>query len=47
VIGKFKKILFFADGKKGQKSALTRAVALAEDNQAELVVIDGSRGFNG
>jgi universal stress protein E len=40
VISQFKKILFFADGAKGERAALTRAQEIAVDNGGELVVID-------
>ncbi len=39
-IRRFKKILFFADGAKGEKTALDRAHDLATTNSAELVVVD-------
>lgn len=37
--GEFKKILFFADGAKGELSALRRAYSLAEHHSASLTVI--------
>jgi len=40
VINQFKKVLFFADGAKGEKAALTRALELAVNNSGQLVVID-------
>ena len=40
MINQFKKVLFFADGAKGEQAALSRAWALAVSNGGELVVID-------
>ena len=40
MIRKFKKILFFADGAKGERAALVRAQDLAVTNSAELVLVD-------
>ena len=37
---RFKNILFFADGSKGENSALTRAVELANANHAKLTISD-------
>ena len=37
---KFKKILFFADGAKGERAALVRAQDMAVTNSAELVIVD-------
>ena len=37
---RFRNILFVADPEKGCRSAFERAVLLAENNQAELVVVD-------
>ena len=36
----FRKILFFADGARGEKGALSRALLLAQHNGAELTVMD-------
>jgi nucleotide-binding universal stress UspA family protein len=40
VISQFKKVLFFADGAKGEQAALNRAQELAGSNSGKLVVID-------
>jgi universal stress protein E len=40
VINQFKKVLFFADGAKGEHAALVRALQIAVDNGGEMVVID-------
>ncbi len=37
---RFKKILFFADGARGEKHALTRAMELADHNNASITVVD-------
>ena len=37
---RFKNILFLADGSKGENSALTRAVELANINHAKLTIFD-------
>jgi nucleotide-binding universal stress UspA family protein len=37
---RFKKILFVADGSKGEKLALARAIDLAESNKAKLTLMD-------
>lgn len=39
MINRFKKILFFADGAKGELAALRRSYGLAVDNDAELTVM--------
>jgi len=36
----FKRILFYADGAPGERAALSRAVALAEHNKGEVLVVD-------
>ncbi len=40
MITKFKKILFYADGARGEKAALARAQQMAVNNGAELTVVD-------
>ncbi len=40
MIKKFKKILFYADGAKGERAALARAQQMAVNNMAELTVMD-------